>query len=578
MQTDPGLSEIGLPDLEARFAAVASQSATVSETLRLQANDRPDVPFLHIGEGAWTFAEFDARVSVVATALARRGVEPGDRVAYFCDTRPEYAELLFAAWRIGAVAVPLNVYLKGRTLEHQLVDSGSTTLVVDHAGLEVVKALGASLSQVRRLILLDDPVAAADALGGVEVVEFSSLEVDRADVFAARPLTDPAMIMYTSGTTGLPKGCVLSQRYCHHVGRMMVAIFALRDDDVVYSVNPLYHFGGILPLMMALVQGIPFFGDPRFSASAFLSRAAEVGATTCMSSVGWLVPVLLAQPERPVDRAHRIRRIMVAPVSEADRAAFEERFGIRLLTECFGQTECTLVAVSAPEEPGRPGSAGRATPWVELAIVDAEDQRVPVGEVGEIVIRPKIPGVMYDGYWNRPDATVEASTGLWHHTGDLGTLDEDGFLRFVDRKSDSMRRRGENIASFELEQIILSHHAVQEVAIHAVPLKDLDDDAIKACVVPVAGATLTPEDLAAFFARELPYFAVPRFVEVFDELPRNASGRVMKHELRGRPSTEQVWDLEALGLTVDRASRRSLTVTVGADSPPTTPGSDPVAP
>jgi crotonobetaine/carnitine-CoA ligase len=223
--------------------------------------------------------------------------------------------------------------------------------------------------------------------------------------------------------------------------------------------------------------------------------------------------------------------------------------------ENFGMSEGTLMFVRIDDSADvRLETVGRpVSPDDEVRLVDDEDAEVPVGGVGEVVVRPRGPHGMYQGYWGKPEATAEAWRDLWHHTGDYARADADGFLTFVDRKTDSMRRRGENVSSLEVERAIVKHPAVREVAVHAIP-SPLGEDDIKACLV--LDASVTPDELFGFFKAQLPYFCMPRYVEIVDELPRNATMRVMKHVLRARGVTDATWDFEAMGLTVARAERR----------------------
>ena len=392
-------------DLATRFEAIPECPGGVAEVLGLQARATPDRLHLRVGARSLTFAELDGVVAARAAALRRAGVQRGDRVAYLCDAGFEVVQLLYASWRLGAINVPLNIFLRGKPLEYQLRDSASETVIMDRAGLDTIRPLLRDLPDVKRIVLIEPEPEPYD-LGDVELLRFDDLVGKLDPGLESVTPSDPAAIMYTSGTTGMPKGCVLSHHYFHHVGREWTAVMELSADDVFLSASPLYHFGGLIPLMAALVSGIPLVIEPVFSASRFLPRGNEVGATVS-AGVGFLGVGLLEQPEGPADRQHSIRTMMLAPVSETDRDRFRERFGIRLITDVFGQTECTLMACSVVGGRRKPGGAGRPSPWLELAVIDTDGWPVPPGETGEIVVRPKRPGVMYDGYWNKPEVTLQ---------------------------------------------------------------------------------------------------------------------------------------------------------------------------
>jgi crotonobetaine/carnitine-CoA ligase len=222
----------------------------------------------------------------------------------------------------------------------------------------------------------------------------------------------------------------------------------------------------------------------------------------------------------------------------------------------FGHTEFVPMSASKASGPRERSSGGFPVPDVEVRVVDEDDNPLPAGKVGEIVARPRRAGIMFNGYWNNPEATLATWRNLWHHTGDYGRFDEKGFLYFVDKKKEAIRRRGEFVTARELELAIAKHPDIAAVAVHAVPSEITEDD-IKAWIVPEDSAVITPDKLFEFFKNELPYFAIPRFVQLIDSLPMNQSARVMKHELKARPSTPDTWDLEALGLVVDRKERRT---------------------
>jgi crotonobetaine/carnitine-CoA ligase len=233
-------------------------------------------------------------------------------------------------------------------------------------------------------------------------------------------------------------------------------------------------------------------------------------------------------------------------------AAWGQRFGCKTFSAGYGLTEASLISMLDAGEPNKPGAAGKPNLHdFDVRIVDDDDVPVATGEAGEIVCRPNGPNLMFAGYWNRPDATVEATRNLWFHTGDLGRIDDNGYLFFVDRKKDALRRRGENISSFEMEKTLYGHSALRDVAVHAVP-SELGEDDVKITVVLQDDAQLTEEELCRWMAERVPYFAIPRYVEFRDDLPRNPVGRVLKYQLREEGVTPTTWDREAAGVTFER--------------------------
>src|SRR5581483_11686448 len=286
--------------------------------------------------------------------------------------------------------------------------------------------------------------------------------------------------------------------------------------------------------------------ESTFSASTFIDRVREAEATVAYG-VGPMGMAMLASPDRPDDRDHGLRFAVFMPMPPEAQERFEKRFGVPLGSEIYGQSECTNVTKSPYGQPRRtPGCIGRPVDLLfEVAVVDDDDMPVPFDEVGELLVRPRQPLVMFSGYWRKPEATAGASRNLWHHTGDYVRQHADGFLTFVDRKKDSMRRRGENISSAELEAAIVRHPKVAGVAVHGVP-SPLGEDDVKAWLVLEPGGSVEPAELHEYFVANLPYFAVPRYVQVTDALPVNAVGRVQKFELR-KLDNDSAWDLEALG-------------------------------
>ncbi|GAA4471105.1 AMP-binding protein [Phytohabitans houttuyneae] len=521
---------------------------TVDGVFRERLAAEPDTPFVTCG-GQWlTFAELDERTDRLATGLSRLGVRRGDHIASIMPNRIETVELLLAVAKLGAVQVPLNYFLKGDFLGYQLSDCGAKYLIADGPGYDAAAGLlgGTSIAETVQV----------DA-GAGGTVAYPELFAERSTFAPASRPSDLLTIMYTSGTTAVAKGCMLSTGYFVAVGRAYGMRNWVVPGDRVYTGFPMFHTSGqMVAFMSALVNGASIGIAPEFHASSFMREAADLGATMLVG-VGVMANMILEQPPRPDDGAHPFRLASWVPLPEERQREFEERFHTPVMSEGYGQTECVPVTNSDPYGTRERSSSGQVSPLLEARIVDEDDNEVPAGEPGEIVVRPKVANAMYSGYWNKPDSSVEAWRNLWHHTGDFGRMDEDGIITFVDRKKDVLRRRGENVSSLALEAVIRQHPAIADAAVCALPATIGDDD-IKASVVLEAGATLTAHEFFDFIRDRVPYFAVPRYVDVREALPVNALGRVMKHVLRDEGVKAGTWDLDGMGLVVPRAQRRGV--------------------
>jgi crotonobetaine/carnitine-CoA ligase len=528
----------------------------VPERLRHWARTTPDAPFVKCDSAWLSYSQVEAQSAQVAGGLQALGVGKGDRVSIVLPNRIEFVLAIFGIARLGAVQVPLNTFLRGEFLSYQLNDSKAKVVITDSAGIRELERIVDDLPSLEAVVCVDAAEAGRIIGRGLVVRSFADVAAHAAAVDCpAIEQSDLVAILYTSGTTGMPKGCMMSHGYYMAMTLPWVACGWIHEQDRIFTAFPMFHASGnIMALINALQLGISVCYETGFSARNFMARAAEEGGTVALG-VGPMGMAILATPPSDSDRAHKLRLCMWTPIEPKAQAAFEQRFGTRVTGQSYGQTELIVIAMGPLDGPAeKAGSAGRPSELVELRIVDDLGREAPPGQVGEIVVRPRGPELMFQGYWQKPEATVQASRNLWHHTGDFGVIDGDGYLRFIDRKKDALRRRGENISSFELEKAILRHEAIAAVAIHAVP-SPLGEDDVKACVVVKPGASVEPEPLFAWFASQLPYYAVPRYVEVMAALPTNAVGRVMKHVLRER-GVAGAWDLEQLGFSIGKEQRR----------------------
>lgn len=524
--------------------ALAPNERTVPLLLERSAELHGDRACLSVDDLHLTYAEVLMAAQGHGAALAAAGVERGDRVAVVSENRWEVLALwLGCAWR-GAVFVPVNPASRGEQLAHVLVNSGPRVLAVEagfEARLEELRRLPRELERIWTVGQGDDSFRA-----GVPVEPFpaAGAAIEPAPVSAA----DTLAILYTSGTTGPSKGVVCPHAQFTWWGENVGTWLQLTADDVLYTCLPLFHTNALNAFVQSLMHGARYVVGPRFSASRFWQRLVDADATVTYL-LGTMVSILAARPPSPLDRSHRVR-VALAPATAADTwRVFEERFGIRIV-EGHGMTETNAV-IGPRDGEQRPGWMGQVMRGFDARVVDEHDVEVPDGTAGELVIRADEPFAFATGYWRMPEETVRAWRNLWFHSGDRVVRDESGYFRFLDRLKDAIRRRGENISSWEVEQILLRHPNVTAAAVVPVPA-ELGEDEVMAYVVPVSGQAVDPVDLVRFCEPLLAYFAIPRFVEVVAELPLTENGKVRKVVLRERGVAETTWDREAAGIVVNR--------------------------
>jgi carnitine-CoA ligase len=481
----------------------------------------------------------------VARLLLELGTEPGERVATMLPPKGEYlSTALGAAWS-GAMEVPVNTDYKGLYLEQVLRETETKVLVIQDRLVDRLEQL--ELPDLRHVVVVGEADVAVPA--GVERHRFADIERLDPAPRVPRAEDDPLLILYTSGTTGVSKGVMHCNRSALWTARVWHDLVGLREDDVGYSYLPLFHVTARSALFLACVlAGGRTVLRERFSVSEFWNDVRGTGATFTMY-MGAVIHLLHQQEPRPDDADNPLRAAGGAAAPPGVGESFRRRFGCELY-EVYGMTEIGT-ATGGHMGYGTPGSMGRPFDHLEIEIHDERDNPLAPETPGQIVVRPREPNAIFQGYWRRPQETLVSFANLWFHTGDLGRVTELGEIVFMDRLKDSMRRRGENISSFEVERSVNAHPDILESAAYPVR-SELTEDEVMVAVVARGGARLDLTELLRFCAETMPRFTVPRYARLVDELPKTPTGRVQKHVLRDAGVTADTADREALAIVVAR--------------------------
>jgi crotonobetaine/carnitine-CoA ligase len=534
---------IGETDLRARFEPSAR---TVPEMLRRQAARYGDRR-LFVCEGtAWSYAQVADIAARSGGRFAAAGITKGDRVAILCGNRPDFIELFLGCAWIGAVSVPINVAARGTQLEHMLKTSGASLLVLEREWLSALEFVDFSKLAVEALWVVD---AAADAPAGHQGIVMRALPERGSSVPPANLKPhDLLTILFTSGTTGPSKGVCCPHAQYFWWGYYVARQLDLREDDVLHTTLPLFHVNALGCFFQALLNGCTQVVEKRFSVSNFWPALVASGATVTYV-LGAMVPMLLSRPPSEDEKRHKVRAALAPGVPAHLHGVFTGRSGIYLL-DGYGATESNAV-IGTSMNTRRPGWMGLLFDGFHARVVDEDDNEVPDYTPGELLLRADEPFAMASGYFGMTDKTVEAWRNLWLHTGDRVVRDHEGYYKFIDRTKDSIRRRGENISSFDVEKVLMSHPSVEIAAVFPVP-SDLAEDEVMTAVVVKSGAALDGAELIRFCEGRLSYFAIPRYVDFVSELARTESGKVQKFKLRERGRSATTWDREAAGIKLKR--------------------------
>jgi len=560
-------------------AILKAEGELVTERLDHWARETPDKVFFYYGEDdiALSYGDFARQTDAIAGNLARLGIGPGDRVSVQTTNMLASALMMFGIWKAGAVYSPVNFAFGGRLLSYQLDDTRPKLVVTDPQLLPRLNEVAATLEVAPMVTVYLPPAGRHDHHPAPARPDARFATLDWAELTSPAPaprveigFADPANLIYTSGTTGPAKGVIQPHRW------MVNYTFGLRamlgPDDVIYNDLPMYHVGGaIANVGRAAWVGCEVAVWNRFSPNEFWERIARRGATAAIL-LDVMIPWLTKAPVADTDRANSLNKVHMQPLS-LQHNEFARRFGIDFVSVGFGQTESGQVAWCLLEEtaegegtpaefykgmshaemhamaarvgmdviPGtaatRKGLMGQPSTFVEVAIRDENDELCPPETAGQLTLRPRLPGILMQEYFGKPEATVKAFKNLWFHTGDAAVMGADGMLYYVDRMGDRIRVRGENLSSFQVEDMLNQHPQVQMVAAFSVRGAEGDEDDVAAFVVPREAegqAPLTEEMLRAFASETMPKYMRPAHIRIVEDLPRTPTNKIEKYKLRRR--------------------------------------------
>jgi crotonobetaine/carnitine-CoA ligase len=523
---------------------------SLSHVLRTHAARKPGAVFLDAPEegACWTYAEILDEAEHIAGALLGAGATAGDRVVIMAANSSQFVRTWFATAMSGLVEVPINTAYEGEFLRHQVTTVQARWAVIDDVHAERFVAIGPAARTIAGFWVVDTG-SAGPAIALLRDHGWAAAPWD--DLLAgppARELPIPspaslASVFFTSGTTGPSKGVAMPHAQMYFFAQEVVSLTRLTEADTYLTVTPLFHGNAqFMAAYPALVAGARLAVRSRFSASRWVAHARESGATVT-NLLGVMMDFIWKQEPSPGDADNSIRAVFAAPTAASIVRQFEQRFGIEAFVEVFGLTETSAPILSPYGERRPDGAAGlQVADWFDIRLVDPDtDEEVPTGQVGELVVRPRLPWTCSLGYYGMPERTVEAWRNLWFHTGDALRRDEEGWYYFVDRYKDALRRRGETISSYEVEQALLTHDSVLECAVIAAPA-DVEAGEDEVLAVVVAARQGDPALLWSWCEGRIPSFAIPRYIRFVTELPKTPSEKVRKGALRDQGITADTFD------------------------------------
>jgi crotonobetaine/carnitine-CoA ligase len=522
-------------------AAFGVERFSVPSVLDRRADQYGDRVMMSIAGTPITFAQMRDRSCAAAHMLSDLGVNRGETVALFTGTCPEWVYFWLGAARIGAVSAAVNAASKGEFLAHALNLSRAAVVITDAERQRRLAEVAGDVATLRSTLAVDRSLTEA----------LTTASVAAPDVEPVGP-GDIGALFFTSGTTGPSKAVATTWHYLFAAAATVAASWELQQGEVLWTAMPLFHLSAAPTVLAPMLVGGTSVLSAAFHPGQVWDEIRECGAVG-FAGAGAMVSMLLRLPPERRDAELGIRFISAAPIAADKYREIEERYRCRIVT-MYGLTEAFPIAYKAVSDEGKPGTSGQVNPAFDVRIVDGQGRPLPTGTVGEIACLARMTHAMSEGY----ASSAPGSAGLevrkhpeWFGTGDLGLLDDDGNLTFVDRAKDSLRRRGENVSSVEVEQTVMGHPAVSEAAAVGIP-SDLGEDDILVVVTLHEGATVDFAELLDFCSARMPYFCVPRYLEAIEEIPKNVIGRVRKDVLRSRGLGADAWDREAHGYVLSR--------------------------
>ena len=506
---------------------------TIPELIAARAMANDHAQMIEIDGERISYAAIESQASAIAGNLSRLGVVKGDRVGSFQHNCMSQLLLWIGANKLGAIWVPFNAALNGSDLQYTVSDADLKALVVGHDLRE----------RIEQLDDLDQSLAIF--ISGGENETFSELlKVGPPPPPVKVSASDPAVIIYTGGTTGLPKGAILPHFAWIAAGYRYVEAFKPTAEDRHYSILAMFHVGGLmLGLMGPMIANIPTVVDRRFSGSRYWERVRETGATI-IDPLGTMISMLLLNESSPLDKRHSVRISLAAmgQLPTGTREKFTKRFDIQTvnvysLTEGGG-----VLIVNNPPGAGCDEANGKSWGWADVAIFDSEDNPCLPNVVGEIVLRSNVPNIFMQGYHKNPNRTLECLSNLWLHTGDIGYMNEEGYLFHAGRQAHWIRRRGENISAYEVESVLVEFPGVREVIAIGIP-SELGEEDVK--VFLISNQKVQPADIARWCETKMAHFKIPRFFEFVDDFPRSVTKQEVERQKLKELSNDQAWDRNA---------------------------------